>query len=216
MSDGALGPDDVLTFCFPQGLDASLERHVAFWQWMMRGGSDAGIRESFVPLWKAAVAGLCEPWASTPRGRLALILVLDQFSRSIARGSAQAFAQDARALMLAETGLANGHFDALQYPWERTLFALPLVHAEGPDHARRVARNELLAVQTLALAPEPLKPAYGYCLEQSRRHRAVIDTFGRHPHRNAALGRASTPAEQQYLEAGVFPHEHDVKVTGQP
>lgn len=204
--------ESVLSFCFPDGLDADLDRHLDYWGWMMRGGADAEIVARFSDLVPMAARGGLDDWAQTPQGRLALILVLDQFPRSLYRDDPRAYATDPIALALAEAGLANGDFNALAHPWERTMFALPLVHAEGPDLARRAALNERLAAETLAMAPKALEPAYEFCLAQSRRHRAVIDQFGRHPHRNAILGRDTTPEEAAYLAAGAFPHQHEIDV----
>ncbi|MEZ5660735.1 MAG: DUF924 family protein [Burkholderiaceae bacterium] len=203
-------PTDILRFCFAQGIDSDLDRHLAFWAWMMRGGADAQIIARFSSLTAQAAAGKCDSWAESARGRLALILVLDQFSRSVYRGTGAAYAQDPAALALVECGLGNGHFDSLRSPWERTMFALPLVHTEGPTIRERAALNVQLAQDTLSMAQESLKPAYEFCLAQSRRHQAVIDRFGRHPHRNAVLRRASTADESLYLEAGAFPHEHEI------
>src|SRR5690606_6786191 len=109
-----------------------------------------------------------------------------------------------------ESGIRNGHLAALCAPWERTLFALPLVHTEGPTIRTRAAQNVQLARETLAMAPTTLKPAYEFCLSQSLRHQAVIERFGRHPHRNALLGRTSTKAEQRYLAEETFPHLHQI------
>lgn len=205
-------PEAVLSFCFPEGLDADLDRHLDYWGWMMRGGADDGIVGTFAEYVPEASRGALDHWAEMPRGRLALILVLDQFPRSLYRDDPRAYATDPQALALVEAGFANSDFAALVHPWERTMYALPLVHAEGPDHAHRAALNERLAIETLAMAPDPLKPAYEFCLAQSRRHRAVIERFGRHPHRNAVLGRETTPDEAAYIADGVFPHQHEIDV----
>lgn len=204
-------PESVRAFCFPADLDADLDRHIAYWRWMMRGGADEGIVARFSDLVTVASQGALNDWARTPNGRLALILVLDQFPRSVFRGRATAYEQDRAALTLTEDGLQNGHFAALEHPWERTLYALPLVHAEGPGFRARAATNVALARETLAGSPEMLKPAYAFCLSQSLHHQAVLDEFGRHPHRNDILGRPSTAAELTYLAAGEFPHQRDVK-----
>ncbi len=203
-------PRDVLNFCFADDIDAGLERHLAFWAWMMRGGADAAIVDRFAELTRHAAEGSLDHWADTAAGRMALVLVLDQFPRSVFRGTPGAYARDGAALAVVETGLANGHFATLSTPWERTLFTLPLIHAEGPTIRERAALNVALAEETLETAPAALRPAYEFCLEQSRRHRAVIDRFGRHPHRNAILGRPSTAEEHDYLAAGEFPHEHPI------
>ena len=189
-----------------------LESHLAFWEWLMRGGADTEIVRRFSRLPNKASGGDLEDWAETPRGRLALILVLDQFPRSIFRGTAKAYAFDQMALVLVEEGLACGHFARLEHPWERTMFALPLIHAEGPTLRERAERNVQLAVETLAVAPTDLKPAYDFCLLQSQRHKSVIDQFGRHPHRNEVLGRVSTPDEETYLANGMFPHQEAIEM----
>jgi uncharacterized protein (DUF924 family) len=203
-------PDDILAFCFPAGMAHDLDTHLAWWGWMMRGGADADILSSFPTLPQRLAEGAHGVWAETAQGRLAAILVLDQFPRSIFRNSPRAYVFDPIALELARDGLTNGHFRELLHPWERTLFALPLVHAEGPDLRLRAAENLRLAAETLAMAPADLKPAYEFCLAQSRRHKAVIDRFGRHPHRNEIVGRATSPEEQAYLSDGHFPHEHPI------
>jgi uncharacterized protein (DUF924 family) len=205
--------DEVLAFCFPTDLDSDLDRHLDWWGWMMRGGADAEIVSRFPDLPDQLVNRDILDWAATAQGRLAAILVLDQFPRSIFRGDARAFSFDPVALRLTREGLACGHFDALAHPWERTLFALPLVHAEGPDLRARAARNLQLAEDTLARAPANLRPAYEFCLAQSCRHKTVIDRFGRHAHRNATLERASTAEEATYLSEGRFPHDHPIGPT---
>ncbi|MCO4763147.1 MAG: DUF924 domain-containing protein [Myxococcales bacterium] len=205
-------PEQVLSFCFPADLARDLETHIAYWGWTMRGGADKEIVSRFADLVPMAAAGECDSWAAEPRGRLALILVLDQFPRSVYRDDPAAYATDSMALKWVEAGIANQHFAALEHPWERTLYALPLVHAEGSDLAARAALNVALAEETLTLAPEMLKPAYQFCLAQSLRHKSVIDRFGRHPHRNAILGRQSTSEEVAYLRTGEFPHRREVAV----
>lgn len=207
-----MNPETILQFCFPEGLDRDLEQHLNYWQWMMRGGADTEIVERFSDLPERARDGEFDGWTQTAAGRLALILILDQFPRSIFRGSPKAYAFDGDALRLCEEGLAAGHLTQLTTPWERTMFAMPLVHAEGPDLRQRAAENVELAEETLALSPEVLKPSYEFCLAQSRRHQQVIDRFGRHPHRNKVLGRTSTPEELAYLAEGEFPHQRQVRV----
>jgi uncharacterized protein (DUF924 family) len=202
--------DAVLEFWFPAGFGAHLATHREDWVWRMRGGADGEIVARFAELTGRAARGECDGWAATPRGRLALVLVLDQFSRSVWRDSARAFAQDPKALALVLEGLANGHYDALATPWEKTFFTMPLGHCEGPDHLERLDRAIALARAILEEAPEHLKPIYEFSAHQPVLNRRVIATFGRHPHRNRALGRVSTAAELAYLEAGVFPHQREL------
>ena len=148
---------------------------------------DAEIRARFGPLHAAAVAGELDHWAETPAGVLALILMLDQFSRNLHRGNARAFAADAKALGLArqvlERGLDNGLGDL-----ERAFLFLPFEHSEAP-------RDQELSVQCFAGIADPLY------LKSAAEHKAIIDRFGRYPHRNAALGRESTPEEIAFLAA---------------
>jgi uncharacterized protein (DUF924 family) len=134
---------------------------------------------------------------------------LDQFPRSVWRGSPRAFAQDAKALALALEGYENGHYDALGTVWERTVYNLPLGHCEGPDHLGRLDRALKLTRDIHAAAPDHLKPIYAFIAQQPVETRKVITAFGRHPHRNAILGRSSTPEEEAYLAEGRFPHLRD-------
>jgi uncharacterized protein (DUF924 family) len=132
--------------------------------------------------------------------------VLDQFPRGLFAGTPKAYAYDPEALQVAEAGLTNGHYDALLTPWEKTFFFLPLGHTEGPDHRERLERVVARAQVVSDEAPEHLKPLYQHSVNQARGHREVIAHFGRFPHRNPVLGRASTPEEAAYVEKGDFVH----------
>lgn len=202
----------VLDFWFPPGMDADLATHKAHLLWCFRGGADHRIIGRFSDLTETAVRGELDGWADSARGRLALIIVLDQFSRSVFRGTPRAFAQDEKALGLTLEGLDNGHYDALETAWERMFFGLPLGHAEGPDLLARFDLAVELADALVPLAPEHLRPLYEFSAQQPRLGRAVIARFGRHPHRNEILGRESTPEELAYLEKGDFPHQREVDV----
>lgn len=200
--------DDVLAFWFPEGgkLDVDQDVHMKHWMWRMRGGADEEIIARFSDLAAQAARGDLDHWAEEPYGRLALIIALDQFPRSIWRGSPHAFAQDSKALALAVEGHLNGHYDALQTPWHKTVYNLPLGHCEGPDHLERLDRAIVLARKIVAEAPAHLRPGYEFTVEQAVEVRNVIASFGRHPHRNPALGRTSTPEEAAYVNEGRFPH----------
>lgn len=202
--------DAVLDFWFPDGLDADLETHRAYWISRMRGGADAAIVERFTATTERAARGDLDAWAESAPGRLALIVVLDQFSRSVWRASPRAFAQDPKALSLTLEGLDNGHFEALETAWEKTFFQLPLGHCEGPDLLQRIDRAIALSRAILDEAPPRLRPLYEFSAQQPVEHRKVIAAFGRHPHRNDVLGRESTPEERAYLHEGVFPHLRDI------
>lgn len=198
----------VLDFWFPEGrgLDIDPALHRDNWVWRMQGKADAMVVSRFSDLTERAARGDLDDWAGNPHGRLALIIALDQFPRSVWKNSPLAFAQDPKALALTLEGYANGHYEALETPWFKTVFNLPLLHCEGPDHLERLDRAIALAQDILAKAPDPLKPGYTFAAGQPVEIRKVIAAFGRHPHRNQVLGRPSTADEQVYLAEGRFPH----------
>lgn len=196
-------PEDILAFWFPPGLDADEETHARQFQWWFGGGSNQAIIERYAPVHEAASRGALDRWADAPRSRLALIIVLDQFSRTLHRDAAGAFAQDGKALGLALDGIERGHYDQLPAVWERTFFSLPLSHSEQlAMHERNVPLCEALVER----APAHLRAIYAFSASQARGARDVVVRFGRHPHRNAALGRPSTEAERAYVMAGEFVH----------
>ena len=211
-------PEDVLAFWFPDGPDPEPEAHLDHWVWRMRGGAHRAVIDRYTDITRRAVLGDLDHWAATPQGRLALIIVLDQFSRSVCADTPDAYAQDPKALALCLEGFENGHFDALRNVWHKTVYKLPMEHCEGPDHLARLDRVIVIVGALVGEAPERLREMYKMAASQPRKHRAVIAQFGRHPHRNAILGRVSTPAELEYLAAGVFPHQADLKkvVRGDP
>lgn len=173
----------------------------------MRGGADREVIARFSDITAQAASGNLDHWTTDPEGRLALIILLDQFSRSVWCGSPRAFAQDPAALELSLDGLANDHYAALPTPWFKIVHGLPLGHCEGPDHLACINRLIGLREEIAAEAPEPLQPIYQSLVKQARDVKDVIEAFGRHPHRNRVLGRVSTPAEEAYLQKGDFPHE---------
>jgi uncharacterized protein (DUF924 family) len=195
--------DEVLRFWLPAPPIEDHETMVRQYKWWFRGGGDSEIRARFGPTLERASRGALDRWAQAPRSRLALIIVLDQFSRSLHRDSAHAFAQDGKALALALEGLDNGHYAALQTPWEKTFFFMPLGHCEELRHLDTVvALADALAAQATAQARAVLQ----HSASQARAHRDVIARFGRRPHRNALLGRPSTPEELHYMATEVPVH----------
>lgn len=201
--------EEVLEFWFPEGrsLQVDADAHRDHWFWRMQGGADSEIMTRFSDLTAQAAAGNLDHWATDPEGRLALIILLDQFSRSVWRGSPRAFAQDPAALAISLDGLSNGHYAALPAPWHKVVHGLPLGHCEGPDHLERIDRLIGLREEIAAEAPARLQPIYLSLVKQARDVRKVIAAFGRHPHRNKVFERDATPAEEAYLKEGDFPHD---------
>jgi uncharacterized protein (DUF924 family) len=195
--------EEVLRFWFsslPHDDHAAMVRQM---EWWFRGGADSEIVERFPPLLERAVRGELDIWSHNPRSRLALIIVLDQFSRTIHRGTAQAFAQDPKALGLALEGIGVGHYAALETPWEKTFFFLPLGHSENLANLERAVK---LAEELAREAPQEFRGTLKFSANQARGHRDIIARFGRHPHRNEILGRQSTPEELEYLATGQLVH----------
>jgi uncharacterized protein (DUF924 family) len=195
--------EDILRFWFPEHLPAEHAAMVDQFGWWFGGGADAVIVEQFAPVLQRATRGELDHWSCGPRSRLALIIVFDQFSRSIHRGTARAFAQDQKALDLALQGIEIGHYAALETPWKKTFFFLPLGHSEELAHLEIAVR---LAEELVEQGPSEIRRVLEHSASQARGHRDVIARFGRHPHRNAILGRESTPEELAYLAGGQLVH----------
>jgi len=159
---------------------------------------DRHIEAQFGDLVRLALDGGLHDWEAAPASRLALIILLDQFTRNVFRGTATAFAGDVRAGVLVTTGLAQGLDETL--PWiGRTFFLMPLMHAE--DMALQdegVARFTALR----EAAPPALRDKMSDQVQSANEHRDIVARFGRFPHRNAALGRASTTEEAEFLRNG--------------
>lgn len=154
--------------------------------WVSTPEFDAEVRDRFLPTLERAARAELHAWRDTPRGRLAEVIVLDQFSRNIHRNTPQAFAQDPLALALAQEAIRADAHQALT-PIERSFLYLPFMHSESP-------RIHLWAEQLYR--ENGLKDNYDYEL----RHKAIIDRFGRYPHRNDILGRVSTEEEIEFLK----------------
>ena len=198
--------EDVLGFWFPPS-SADHATMVRQFEWWFQGGADAAIVERFSSLVEQAARGHLDDWAQTPRSRLALIIVLDQFSRSLYRDTARAFAQDPKALGLALEGIEIGHYAALHTPWEKTFFFLPLGHSEKLKNLELAVE---LAEELVEQAPAELRRVLEHSAAQARGHRDVIARFGRHSHRNAVLNRTSTPEELDYLASGQLVHKRRI------
>ena len=157
--------------------------------------TDALIEERFGALVDAAVAGSCRSWENLALSRLALIVVLDQFTRNIRRGRAGAFDGDARALRLALNAIDRG-MDREIDPMARGFFYLPLQHAEDLAVQERSVR---IAERYDAECKVTFEDFSGGLAPYAREHRDIVARFGRFPHRNAALRRESTASELAYL-----------------
>jgi uncharacterized protein (DUF924 family) len=199
-------PQQVLDFWFPDsGHENNIETHAAFWTERMHGGMDAAIEDRFAELTLAAATGRLDHWAVTAEGRLALLIALDQFPRSLWRGTPAAYAQDIKSTRLALEGLKNGHFDALK-PWEQAFYVIAIEHCEGPDHMDRMYLLDSVVDGIAERIPACLAPMRARFRAQHARVTAVIERFGRHPHRNSVLGRPSSQDEEDYILDGDFPH----------
>lgn len=147
---------------------------------------DSRIRDNFLPVLQQAAQGELFPWRSDPRGRLAEIIVLDQFSRNVHRNTPAAFAQDPIALVLAQEAIGTGAEQALSAV-ERSFLYLPFMHSESK--AIHVWAEKLYRANGL-------QSNYDFELK----HKAIIDRFGRYPHRNEILGRVSSAEEIEFLK----------------
>lgn len=177
----------VLEFWFGAGGARGASRRA----WFQKDAAfDAEIRTRFLPLYERAAAGQLAAWQDDAQSCLALIVVLDQFPRNLFRNSPRAFAADHLARAATVHALGRG-FDRGMLPVERMFVYLPLEHSES------LADQERCLALMKQLAPYPETREIHVWAEK---HRVIIERFGRFPHRNAALGRASTPAEIEFLK----------------
>jgi uncharacterized protein (DUF924 family) len=188
---------EVLEFWFgsAEGDEAVIAAKGALW---FRGGDavDRDIRARFAGLHEEVAAGRLEGWTAVPLGRLALVLVIDQFSRNLFRDDPRAYAHDALALGWCKAALSSGTDRELR-PIERTFLYLPLEHSEDlADQDQAVALFTALRDQ----APPEARARFEAFLDYAIRHQVIIARFGRFPHRNAVLRRASTAEEIEFLK----------------
>ena len=195
------------TFCFTVAMISPRRTHpgqaadevLRFWfeeagrrKWFMGGPTfDTQCRNRCLSHYEAAASRQLEHWRATPRGALALVLLLDQLSRNIFRNSPHAFASDAYAREVARAAVAR-RFDTHAYPGGQSFFYMPFMHSEGladQDYCVRLFKARLPASSSVRFA---------------KIHCDVIARFGRFPHRNAVLERNSTPEEIQFLKNGGF------------
>jgi uncharacterized protein (DUF924 family) len=174
-------PEDVISFWREAGPDRWFSKDETF---------DQACRDRFIPTYEAAARGDLNEWELTPEGSLAVILLLDQFPRNMFRGRRETYRTDPVALMAADRAVERG-FDAKVEPAFRRFFYLPFMHSESLRHQERsVSLNEALG------DAESIKWA--------RHHHDIVARFGRFPHRNAILGRETTPEEEAFLRESEF------------
>jgi uncharacterized protein (DUF924 family) len=166
-------------------------------RWFMKDDAfDRDIAERFAGTFADVRAGKREQWLDDPRGRLAYVIVLDQFARNMFRGTPRMFEGDKQAQAAAVEGVARGD-DALLGVNERSFLYMPFMHSEDLDmQDRSVALFTALA----ASAPAELRGGLAAAVQYAEKHRDIIARYGRFPHRNAALGRDSTSAEIEFLK----------------
>lgn len=187
--------DSIHAFWFGPGDDAEVAAARSSLWWGKDEAVDRAMTERFAACVEAAGRGELDMWAQQPRGRLALILLTDQFTRNIHRGTPRAFAFDTRARDLCKQGLQSGA-DRLLRPIERVFFYLPLEHSESlADQEESVA----LFARLLEEVPEAQRRQFAGFHDFALRHLEIVRRFGRFPHRNAILDRESTPEEKQFL-----------------
>src|SRR5262245_18426225 len=181
MTSSVAGPADVLAFWRAAGSDRWFKKDAAF---------DAEIVARFSETQRSAAVGTLSDWANTPAGALALLNVLDHFPRNMFRGDARAFATDAEARAVANRAIAHG-FDQAVPAAERLFFYLPFEHSEDlADQERGGALMQATGDADL--------------VKWAKLHSDIIRCFGRFPHRNVVLGRATTPEQQAFLDSGGF------------
>ena len=174
-------PAQVLDFWFGADPQKWFSRDDAF---------DAAVVERFLPTYEAAAAGRLAGWEAAPESALALVIVLDQFSRNMFRGTPRSFATDGQALAVAKRAVDRGFDRAVELP-KRNFFYMPFMHSENlADQERCVDLSRQYSDENT--------------LKFAKLHADIIRRFGRFPHRNAVLGRITTGEEQAFLDTGGF------------
>ena len=166
--------------------------------WMKSGEFDRLVEEKFGDLVTLAENGDLSSWLETPLGTLAFIIVVDQFPRNIHRDGPGAFSRDALALRACRDGIEKG-FDRGLHPVHRVFFYLPLMHSEDPETQRLSVETYSRLEKEYEREPE-IRKNLTCSADFAARHFDIIKRFGRYPHRNAALGRESTPEEVEFLK----------------
>lgn len=180
---------EILRFWFGEiGADGRVADEVSKRWWKKDPELDAEIGRRFGPAMDRAARGELREWEASAHGRLALIVLLDQWSRNVFRDTPRAFAQDAEARRICLEGIDTGA-DRELLPIERSMFYMPLMHAED----RALQRRAVELFEALAREGGPDSVSFAV------RHREIVERFGRFPHRNRILGRESTDEELEFL-----------------
>lgn len=192
-------PDELLEFWFADALDSpqAAEARGSFW-FGSDPATDSLIWELYADAVTDAAAGHYDDWLQTARGRLALIILLDQFPRNIFRGTAEVYRYDPVVITLAQAGVALGQLAGMSVP-EQAFFLMPYQHSEELE----VQRAGVALMQAMvAEAPAEWRQTAQNFADFAVRHHDIVESYGRFPHRNRVLGRSSTDAEERFLQEG--------------
>lgn len=184
---------EILNFWFGEDSEDPFQNQSRWWK--KDPDFDREIRERFGADLKKAVDGEFNSWMETAEGGLALIILLDQFSRNMFRGKPESFMQDNQALEIVQYLIEQG-LDQELSPVQRWFLYMPMMHSEDPE----IHKKSLTLYKTLwQSGPPKLKKALKSAFNYAEKHAAIVFRFGRYPHRNAILGRKSTPEEEEFL-----------------
>lgn len=191
--------DGILDFWFgemKEGEPPSSEKQKMWWA--KDDSIDKYIEDNFGVCVEKASEGNLDSWLETPRGNLALIILLDQFSRNIYRDTPGAFENDSQALKVADSGITVG-MDKELHPVMRIFFYIPFMHSEDLEMQKRSVELYSL-LEEECRNNESVRKVVSNSLDFAHRHKEIIERFGRFPHRNDILGRESTPEEIEFLK----------------
>ena len=198
-ADGFEEISEVLSFWFGDLREGELpEKEKQMTWWMKSEEFDDLVRRKFEKYVLLAEKGELSHWLETPLGTVAFIVVVDQFPRNIYRDTPGAFSRDALALSVCLGGIKKG-FDRDLHPTHRTFFYLPLMHSESPE-IQSLSVEKYSALEKEYVPHPQIRETLACSTDFAGRHFDIIKRFGRYPHRNAALGRESTPEETEFLK----------------
>jgi len=191
--------EEIISFWFAdaRGDPEKAMHRKAFW-FEANAATDKEIARRFSASVQGAARGELAAWEQDPQSSVALVVLLDQFPRNLFRGTAEAFQYDSRALAVASRAVAADHPKRLSVP-EQGMLLMPYEHSEDASVQRA---GVALLRKLLDRADQSWKPFVRGSLDFAVQHLEIVERFGKFPHRNAVLGRSSTPAEQAYLDGG--------------